>query len=261
MAGFFQRVFAKVRRKKKAQPPPTHEQISQKILESVAAIQSKLDRFLITRKVESGPIQKSQKWSLHKNHTGLFRLDAAGFSVLLFTEPFLIRRQDKVQGVLPISEVELCRAAQGKEPSGFLRAATPPTGKGYAIYESLLGQRPQGDALPSIDDLLSWPNADLHRLIARCRMNIVAHVIVNSTEAVRKLILSNTSRRYKEMMITELESLLSPGSDPELNPGSRNLGLLEFEKAMKEFQQEMVRFRKEDDLRERRRRRAELSGG
>ncbi|MBU45674.1 MAG: hypothetical protein CMN76_20870 [Spirochaetaceae bacterium] len=260
MAGFFQRLFAKVRRKKKAPPPPSDQQIRSNIEDLISSIQSKLNAFLITRKSESGLVEKSAKWSLHKNHTGLFRLDAEGFSILLFTEPFLVKRQDKVQGLLPISEVELCRAARQKDPVAFLRSAQPPSGKGYSIYESLLGSRPEGDALPAIDDLLSWPNADLHRLIARCRMNVVAHVLVQSTDAIRKLILSNTSRRYKEMMITELESLKSPGSDPDLNPGSRNLGLLEFEKALEEFRQEMQQFRREDERREARRRRMEVRG-
>ncbi|MBI38743.1 MAG: hypothetical protein CMF59_04030 [Leptospiraceae bacterium] len=257
MAGFFQKIFAKVRRKRKANPPPTQAQIHQKIIETIQSIRGKLDRFLITRKVESGPVQKAQKWSLHKNHTGLFRLDADGMSILLFTEPFLVKRQEKVQGLLPISEVALCRAARDKDPSAFLRAATPPSGKGYTLYQSLLGERSEQEILPAIEDLLSWPNADLHRLIARSRMNIVAHVLVHCTEPIQKLFLSNTSRRYKEMMITELESLLSPGSDPDLNPGSRNLGLLEFETAMHEFQQEMHRFLKENELRENRRRRME----
>ena len=121
----------------------------------------------------------------------------------------------------------------------------------------MLGQRSTEDVLPAIEDLLSWPNADLHRLIARTRMNVVAHLLVHSTESIRKLFLANTSRRYKEMMITELESLLSPGSDPDLNPGSRNLGLLEFETAINEFQQEMQRFLRDNELRENRRRRME----
>lgn len=256
MAGFFQRVFSRVRRRKKAPPPPTNQEIQASIEDLVRAIQSKLSRFLITRKADSGLIQKTNQWSLHKNHTGLFRLDAEGMSILLFTEPFLVRRQGKVQGLLPISEVELCRAAREKEPTAFLKSAHPPSGAGFAIYESLLG-RTAPEPLPVLDDLKQWAQADIHRLISRSRMNVVAHVIVQASEDIRTVLLSSTSRRYKEMMITELESLHSPGSDPDLNPGSRNLGLLDFERALQEFRQEMQQFRREDELREARRRRME----
>lgn len=260
MAGFFQRVFARVRRKRKSAPPPTSQQINANIEDLVRSIQSKLNKFLITRKAESGLIEKTQRWSLHKNHTGLFRLDAEGMSILLFTEPFLVRRQEKVQGLLPISEVELCRAARQKDPMAFLKAAHPPAGPSFSIYESLLGRTQDEEPLPALSDLGHWPAFELHQLISRSRMNVIAHVLVQATPEIRKLLLSNTSRRYREMMITELESLHSPGSDPDLNPGSKNLGLLQFEQAVQEFQQEMQQFRKQSEPGAERLRRIQSSG-
>ncbi|MCB1304556.1 MAG: hypothetical protein KDK37_09770 [Leptospiraceae bacterium] len=240
MAGFFQRVFAKVRRKKRPEPAPTSAELNQSIEEIVKSIASKLDRFLITRKVAQGPIQKSAKWALHKNHTGLFRLDAEGMSILLFTEPFLVRRQDKIQGLLPISEVDLCRAAQQKDPSAFLLQAQPPSGDGFALYESMLEKSDRDSVeLPSMEELRHWNGSDIHRLLSHLRMNVVAHALIHASAEIRSILLSNASRRYREMMILELEALRSPGSDPDLNPNSQNLGLLQFDRALKEFQSEM----------------------
>ena len=88
----------------------TNEEIENKLMEIIDACEAKIQNFLITRSKESGVIKKNSEYSITKNAPGLFRLDSKGVSIILNTGGFITLKNNKLSGLLRISEEDLCRS-------------------------------------------------------------------------------------------------------------------------------------------------------
>jgi hypothetical protein len=234
-------------------------------------LRERLQKFLVVRSAPPGPIPTGGSYTLTKTSGELFRLEseADGLAILINTRPFLTRHpvagqpgQFQIRGLLRMSEVELCRALSDKTPGEFLSHAEAPGEGSLTLFQELLGA-PAADrqararavlldersepvprsgavgVLPQPAELLQWPLFDADQMIARNSPNVLAHVLIHAAPELEAFLRGRCSTRLKLVLIEELERLGSAGSRPEMNPGSRNLGLLQFEDALTEFRRTM----------------------
>lgn len=221
-------------------------------------VRERLAKLLVTRSRSAGEIKRSPAYTLSKSNPGLYRLEGEGLNVLISTEPFLIEKDGRVQGLLHMSELALCRALEGKEVAEFFRRAEHPGEHSLNLHRRMSGEGPAGDPdrLPGLAELSAWPAVDLEQLIARVSPNILAHALAHAPAESEAALCARLSDRRKQQMIEELERLVSPGANRELNPHTRVRSLTEFEEALREFRRTMSTVAQEMDFR--RRREAEL---
>lgn len=227
------------------------EQINDRLTELLEAAREKLRRFLLTRSVNKGSVKKTDQWSLSKNSEGLYRLESEHCSILINTEPFLIKKDGKITGLIRMSEIALNHALSRGFPEFFKRAeyipeqdllkellASIPDKKDQrkSVPEQEFGSADHADRRYSIEDFLSFDNATIYQCLIRFRPNEIAHILIHASPETEAKLRQNISRRAKETIIFELESLLSPGAHSDLNPRSKNYSLLEFDRFMIEFQ-------------------------
>ncbi|MCR9142962.1 MAG: hypothetical protein NXI24_11970 [bacterium] len=232
-------------------------------------LRDKLEKFLVIRHAPPGELPTGGKFALIKTNDQLFRLEAAAktpggasVSILINTQSYLTRQKAadgglKIQGLLHMSEVGLCRALQSQSLGDFLSRAEPPGESSLPLFQALLsagsvsnaggtGPASDGDGLsvpeapPQPSDLLRWSPFDADQMIARNTPNVLAHVLVHATPELEEFLRNRFSRRLRLLLIDELERLAFPASRPEMNPGSRNRGLLQFEEAILEFRRGMA---------------------
>jgi hypothetical protein len=231
-------------------------------------LRAKLEKFLVIRRAPPGELPTGGPYTLSKTNDNLFRLESgartpggASVSILINTRSYLTRQKGadgglKIQGLLRMSEVALCRALQEKSPGAFLRQADPPGEASLPLFRALTeplqargGQPVEGDpggdtfvpgVAPQPSDLLRWSPFDADQMIARNSPNVLAHVLVHATPELEQFLRLRFSRRLRLLLIDELERLAFPTSRPEMNPGSRNRGLLQFEEALMEFRYSMA---------------------
>ncbi len=241
-------------RKKRAPLPDPKEQkkrLDEKIDGLLRKCRKRLEELLITRKVERGSIKKTSTWELFRSNPGLYRIDAPGVSILLHTAPFLIegaapkQGTKKVQGLLQIKEIELCKAAlSSKSLADFLRhAEAPSVSMGQEIYDRLLSgseRQCETERLPSLSELLAWQPFDLDQMLARNTENTLAHVLIQADPKLELLLRSRLSFRLAQIVQEELEALLMEKTDGRFdNPHSKQRPLQDFEAALREFQGSM----------------------
>ncbi len=234
MASFWKRWFGRAR---PAEAAPTVAPAAERLHEAIDAVRARLKQFLVTRSVTTGMLRQEKNWSVQRTNVGLFRLEAEGLSVLINTEPFLVEKDGKLQGLIRMGEADLCRAiASGRGPADFFRLAE---GLSQQSSEQLRARYPEAvsenEVLPPLGQLLGWSDFDIQQLTGRVPPNTLAHVLVHSASAVESLLLGNLSARKMELLISELEALAQPGSRREMNPHTRLRGLTEFEPALREF--------------------------
>lgn len=217
-------------------------------------LRAKLEKFLVIRSAPAGEIPTGGPYTLTKTNDSLFRLEipGGGLAVLINTRPFLTRQKGpdgslKVQGLLRMSETALCRALQEKSVGAFLSRAEPPAESSLALFQSLVGTPASGgrptyipEALPAMSSLLQWDLFDADQMIARNSPNVLAHALVHADADLEAFLRKRCSSRLRLLLIDELERLAFPASRPEMNPGSRNLGLLQYEEALLEFRRTMA---------------------
>ncbi|MBI3396722.1 MAG: hypothetical protein HY042_12870 [Spirochaetia bacterium] len=225
MLAFLKRLF----RKQKPQPPrrPSHEELDSRLDLILKELRLKQKRLLVTRSVTSGEIKAASGWKLSKTGTGLFRLDSDKASLLLFTEPFLLKKEGKITGMLGISESGLCRALGEGSLESILQVVEPVGGHSEELMRELRkGAPPAGEAALDASSLTDF---DVSQLLAKSSLNVIAHVLMSGGELEKK-VRKNLSVRLKEEIARELEGLTSPGT-----PGRRFYALLDFEEALAEF--------------------------
>ncbi len=210
----------------------------------------KLRKFLLSRSKPSGELKKTKNWALSKTNQGLFRLEGSGFSLVIHTEPFLLKKDGRVTGILRMSEGDLNRAAHdGGTLQGFLSRAEPlPAHSRDLLSELLQGgnvspvTQEDGaifDDRPGLEDLRGWSDFDIYQVIIRVSANILAHALIHGSPETESKLRHNLSRRLKSTIVSELEALMSPGSRAELNPHSRAHSLTEFDGALSELRTAM----------------------
>lgn len=271
--------------RKPAAPAPSGPDADTRLGDLLRRLREKLHAFLVTRTAEPGVLKETPHFRLSKTNDNLFRLEAEGVSILVHTEPFLLKKDGKIQGLLRMSEISLCRALSGGGPKmdlgSFLEHADPPGERSRGLFAELrkssyksaggAGQDARKssynsdgdldgadpDVLPALSELLTWRPFDADQMIAQNDLNTLGHVLIHATPELEVFLRNRLSRRLKLMLVEELERIGSPGSRPELNPNSRNRGLLHFEEALLEFRRKMhtyvLRERGRELQRERRR--------
>ncbi|MCB1324517.1 MAG: hypothetical protein KDK35_04795 [Leptospiraceae bacterium] len=250
---WFRRLFRRKPKQTEFDPvaPP-----SQRMSELLRELRGRLERFLVTRSRPAGLLKETRDWKLSKTNEGLFRLDADGVSVLITTGSFLVRKDDRVQGLLRMTETALCWAlSTDQKVDGFVAASEPPPqAASMQLYDELRGLAKDGarERLPSPEELLRWPPFDVDQMIARNSPNTLVHVLLHAGPQLENFLRGRLSRRLEAVLIEELESLNFPGSNPDLNPHSRRRSLLQFELALAEFRQCMQSYRREAEFRRRR---------
>lgn len=210
-------------------------------------LRANLNQFLITRRVETGVIKKTSRWSLTKSHPGLFRLEAKGISLLINTAPFLMEKDGTIQGLLRMNEADICRAIHENEGAeAFVRRSEPLPGHNHFLRDKIsdVDREPdrEGESIElrqGIDDLCKWSKFDIDQMITKSSPNTLAHLLVHANPETVMIVKKHLSRRLKEIIILELEALHYSGLKPEINPHSRNRSLLDYEKALEEFQKIM----------------------
>lgn len=245
MASFWKRWFGRSRGPLAPEEEPAPA--SDRLHRSVLALREKLRTFLVTRSVPSGVLKEGKGWSISRTNVGLFRLDGEGVSVLINTEPFLVEKDGRLQGLVRMAEADLCRAIQdGRGPGDFFRMAE---GLSQQSSEQLRARYPEAvaenDVLPPLGQLLGWSDFDVQQVTARVSPNTLAHVLLHSAPAVESLMMANISQRKMELLISELDALSRPGSRREMNPHTRLRGLTDFEPALREFRLAMLELRRE----------------
>ena len=235
MAAFWKRWFGRASsgHTKEPSPAPAPERLHHSLL----ALREKLGQFLITRSVPSGILRQEKGWSISRTNVGLFRLDAEGLSVLINTEPFLVEKDGRLQGLVRMGEADLCRVIQnGRGPGDFFRMAE---GLSQQSSEQLRARFPEAvaenEVLPPLGQLLGWSDFDVQQVTGRVSPNTLAHVLVHAAPAVETLLTANISTRKMELLISELEALSRPTARREMNPHTRLRGLTDFEPALREF--------------------------
>jgi len=255
MFKFFKRFLTRKRR----QPAETEVRSpDERLNEVLLRARERLDRFLVTRSRESGLIKKTDSWSLVKTSPGLFRLEAQGLSVLISTEPFLALKDGKLNGLLRMSEMELCRALkENGKPAGFFNRGDELPAASRAVLDGFLGSdqdERDPESLPELGDLLDWSLFDLDRMISLNSANTLALVLIRSEPDVENLLRGRLSSGMKRMLVQETEILLGAGSRPELNPHTRLRVLLDYEDALLEFRRTMLSYLTRERLRRERER-------
>ncbi|MBX7057052.1 MAG: hypothetical protein K1X75_03225 [Leptospirales bacterium] len=253
---FFSRLFQ--RRPRKDAPAPLAP-ADERLDLALRRVRERLARLLQTRSRASGEIKKTPQYTLTKSNPGLFRLEAEGLNLLINTEPFLLEKDGRVQGLLRMSELALCRALEGKDLAEFFRRAERPGEHSIALFRRLSGAGPAGDPdqLPALDEAAEWSGGDLDQLLMHISPNILAHGLAHAAPGAEAALRARLSDRRKQESIEELERLLSPGANRELNPHSRVRSLAEFEDALRDFRVAMRQVAEE--LQFRRRREADLA--
>lgn len=212
----------------------------EELLQWIARARTRLERFMITRSIKHGPVKKTREWTLHKTNDGLFRLDGDKYSILISTAPFLARKDGKISGLLRMSETSLCHLLHDQANlNGFLQHSDALDERYNDLVEELTGKELEEHELPALVEMVTWSDFDVQSVLAHNSLNVIAHVLISSSSSVQHKILGALSERMKRALILEMESLVSPGTDPALNPHSRNRSLQDFESAILEFRRTM----------------------
>jgi len=230
------------------EPSQKRSQIEERFESLVTQLHTKLGQFLVTRSAATGEIARTKEWTLSKTGAALFRLESDTLSLLINTEPFLTMRDGKLSGLLRMSEAALCRAIADKGGVSTFFRISEPLKKRYRdqIPES---SRPGDAENPGIDDLLLWDEFDIYQMVARNAPNTLVHVLIHADPRTSMKISEQLSVRKKEMLLLEMESLLSGGTAPSMNPHSKNRSLVEYEDALIEFRFRMKEYLLEKNLR------------
>lgn len=272
----WRRIFSRGRRKSNASADASRGPVQTRaaIQERLADLRARLERFLVVRRAPAGALTTGGGYRLIKTGDYLFRLEqdqdagsgTPALAILINTRPFLGRKAEgQVQGLLHMTEVDLCRALQSKTSAQFLNRAQPPAESSLPLFQELTGAANASakssllgvpGVLPRPEELLRWELFDVDRMITGHSANTLAHVLVHAAPELEQLLLSRCSGRLRTLLLDELALLASPGANPELNPGSRNRGLLDFEAALREFREGLAAYQQKqrrDALRARRR--------
>ena len=243
-----------VRRRVRRPPEDLDDELDTRLLE----VRAKLGRWLVTREAKLGLVKQTSRWSLTKTNQGLYRLESTGISVMISTEPFLVRQKTreggvKISGLLRMSELGLSGAVHEKgEVSTFFQKAEPVQGAGRELFASMArdeaglveDDRPgmAAERAPDPSDLKDWEPFALDQMIVQNSTNTLAHVLVQADDDLERLLRGRLSDGLKRALLTELNSMLSVGGDRALNPHSRVRGLLEFDEALADFRAAMKKF-------------------
>lgn len=251
MFRLLQKLFSRPKRGGGQRPLPT---ATERFDRALARCRDRLQKFLVTRSVETGTVKKTARWTMVKSNPGLYRLEGEQCSILINTEPFLVRREGKIQGLLRMSESELCRALEEEGGlDGFLRRSEPLPPHSRKLRDEIFST---GDTVsdgfddqPGLPDLREWSKFAIDRMITTHSVNTLALVLVSSDPQTESVIRQRLSNRLEETLIGELEALAGEGSRPELNPHSRVRPLFDFEEALTEFRRGMQRYKREEFIR------------
>ncbi len=255
ITSFFSKIFrSKSRRRTGAQEsaPDITIAVENKIKEG----RIRLNRFLLTSRSDSGLVKKTKEWSLSKTNDGLFRLDGSNYSLLINTAPFLLKKDQKLTGLIRMSEAKLNRLLhQESDLVGFLESGEPFAEKYLPLVDEILASHKSAwRSDPPLAEIIEWNDFDIQRVLSGCSINTVALVLVAGGDDVSSRIRRVVSKRYMQSLLIELDSILSPGIDPELNPHSKNRPLQQFDGAIAELRNKMGRYLADE------KRKNELSG-
>lgn len=229
--------------KNRGKKPVSSLHTEEDLIQWIARARNRLERFLITRSVRQGQVKKTKEWTLNKTNDGLFRLEGERYSLLLSTAPFLAEKDGKISGLLRMNESTLCRLLHDSAGiAQFLEKSDPLDTKYNDLAMALTGKELQEHELPVPMDMVTWSDFDVQSVLAHNSLNTIAHVMISSPPPVGHKILGVLSSRMKRSLILEMESLVSPGTDPALNPHSRNRALQDFESALLEFRRTMKEY-------------------
>ena len=228
---------------RKRMPPRAAPPLDERLSELLREVRGKLDEFLVTRSAGPGPIRKTGEWSLARSGPGLFKLEFAQGSLLITTRPFLLRKDGRVQGLLQMSEVALCKAISGGGPiSEFLMRSEPPSEESRPLFDELTGKVPSGpppEVLPPMSLAATLNPAGFDQVLVNAGPNVLAHALLHADAALADRIRGRLSDRHRSLLILELESL-EGGGDRSTNPHSRVFGLLDFEDALRAFRRALA---------------------
>ena len=245
MLAFFRRLFP---RRKSASTRTSEKQpdLDEILDRRLKTLRKQLEDFLITRRVTGGEIRKTAAYRLTKTNPEVYRLESKNCSLLIATGPFLALQDQRITGLLLMSESDLCEAlASGKHIRDFLLRSRSLRGKSRPIYEKLCGRRtPEDFGNAGIDDLADWEPSDIYQMLIRSNPNTLAHVLLHIGPAGERKLRMGLSAGLKKMLLSEFDSLPVTGRQTS-NPHSKLRSLREFEVAITEFESAMESYRRE----------------
>lgn len=168
-------------------------------------LRSELKALLVTRTAPAGEIRKAGDWKLTKTAVGLFRLDSPTSSVLLNTEPFLLRKDGKINGLVRIREADLCQALQQESPEAILDYVESVPLHSRELMSELRG-KPAAKERELDAALLT--DFDAGQLITRAGSELAGRALVAADAPLEKKIRKNLSVRLIDSIAEDLESLL-----------------------------------------------------
>jgi hypothetical protein len=225
----------------------------------ISKAQVRLSKFLITRSVPLGPVKKNKDWVLSRSGEGLYKIEGKvpeisekesgdtdnygqnrEFSVLIYTGGFLNSKAGKLTGLIHIGESDLCNALHANRTAAeILSLADSLSDTSKQLIKEVFNKTGDSSDLhpPALEDLAQWEDFDIYQTLIHVHPNTVAHVLIHSSVLVQNRIKSQLSKRFKETLVLEIQSLLSSGA--EGNPFSKVRGLTQFDAALEDFKKQM----------------------
>lgn len=199
-------------------------------------LKKKLSDFLLTLKINSGIVIERKSYTLSKNAQGLYKLEGKEksgriYSIVVSTGNHLqMSSENKITGLIQVSEAELNRAIQFEYASleGFLKKFSD-LSLSEKSYEVISGE------VFSWKEILLWKRFWQEMLFLKLSSNYIAVLIISLGDVFKNLFLEVATEKQKQIISDELFYLNQGVTSEEMNPNSKNISLLHFDKAYEEF--------------------------
>lgn len=202
----------------------------------ISDLRKKIANFLITQKTTSGIVVQKENYKLTKSAEKLYRLEGKEkngieYSVIIATGNYFSMKDNKIVGLLELSEIELNRAIQANHQS-------------LESFFSACLDRLDDDSLALISpaknkynwkEIIDWDVFSQEQIFLKLKPNTIALLIIVLDEEFKKLFMQRTTMKQKKIVNDEL-FYLNQGSI-ELSPHTKNKTLFDLDLAKKEFNQ------------------------
>lgn len=183
----------------------------------------KFKNFHLTKSLPIGEEIQRKDYKVKKNSDTLYKLEGKNFQIVLVTGDSLQKNEEKITGVLRITEAELNRALQ-REHSGL-----------DSFLELWKPNVPGKKSGKHWKRILDWDRIWKEQVLLRLRPDTTALLLVSLDEDFERFVFQIATQKQKKIFHDELFYLNQGKNSPDWNPYSKNKSLVEPDLAMEEF--------------------------
>lgn len=206
-------------------------------------LKEKLSNFLITSKIKSGVVVEKKNYTLIKNGANLYRLEGTEntgrkFSIIISTNNTInLNSEGKLTGLIQIQEAELNRAIQNEHST--LKSL-------FVNFDGLKLDDVANELITGVRStynwkiILSWNPFWKQQILLRMSPNTIALLLVSLDNDFRTFFQTIATSKQKQIIADELFFLNEIAEPSQMNPHSKNIGLINFDKAQKELKNSIV---------------------